>query len=346
MGALEIQLLVVLLVIVIAAAIFVFRYLSKVQTFDLVEYERIAVFKHTGEFISVRGPGRIRILPTFLFFSGEIVRDEDGAPVTHSNADTGRFDLRERPAYPEGRSHRQHCITADSAVVEIEPAVIYQITDPAKLVLNVQGHYDALRTAINATLLAVVGTMTLTEVITGREIIAAQTAARLTEQAERWGITLVSVEIQDITPDKEVENAMNERRAAEERAERDRQNLVVGAEARRQGAETDNQTAIALAEAEKQASITRAEAQKQAAITIAEGERAAEILRSQGAESLYKVLMNLGDGADIALRYEQIQALKNLGDSTNSKLVIVPANMAAVSDLRDIPLIEHVIPPA
>ena len=81
----------------------------------------------------------------------------------------------------------EHCITSDSAVVNIRPAVVYQITDPQKLVLNVQNHLEALRTAITATLRAVVGSMTLTDAITGREAIATQMRARLAEQADRWG---------------------------------------------------------------------------------------------------------------------------------------------------------------
>ena len=154
---------------------------------------------------------------------------------------------------------------------------------------------------------------------------------------------MISVEIQDIKPEASVERAMNERRAAEENAERDRFELVVRAQARLQGAEADNQASIARADAEKLATITKAEAQKLAAITIAEGEKEAEILRSEGVASLYKVLMGLGAGADVALRYEQIQALKNLGDSSNSKLVIVPANMAAIGGARDVSMIEQVI---
>ena len=349
MGIGEIIAIIAALTILVAVIIVLLRYWAGIVTFDLVQYERVAVFKTTGEFIGIRGPGRVRIKPVLLFFSstGEVVRDENGDPVTKADVEQGKgkFDLREQAAYPQGGSHLQHCITADSAVVTIEPAVVFQITDPAKLVLNIKNHITALRNAIKATLLAVVGTMTLTEVITGREHIASATAVRLSEQAERWGISLISVEIQDIHPAEEVEASMNERRAAEEMAERDRQDLVVRAEARRQGAAADNEAAIARAEMEKQTAVAQAEAYKQAAITRAEGDRAAEILKAEGVAALYKALMELGDGADIALRYEQIQALRNLGESSNSKLVIVPANLAAVNNVAQLPLIEGVIPP-
>ena len=307
-----------------------FLYSQNVQSYNLVQFERIAVFKDTGEFLDIRGPGLVRIRRKFLFLStGEQVRDQYGNVVADTSLPSSRFDLRENPI----QMADEHCITRDSAVVNITPSIVYQITDPEKLVLNIGNHLTALGLAAKSTLRAVVGTMSLTDVITARESIAQEMRAQLAEQADRWGINVISLEIQDIKPEMSVERAMNERRAAEEQAERDRFQYVVSAEAKLQGAAADNKATISNAEAEKQATITKAE-----------GEREAEILRSEGAASLYKVLMNLGAGADIALRYEQIQALKNLGDSSNSKLVIVPANMAAVSDVRDIPLIEQVIP--
>lgn len=340
MDAVVIVVSVVCLAFLVAALVAVISFMRKILSFPLVEYERVAVFKHTGEFVGIRGPGLVRIWPGLLFLPGEQVRDQYGHPVMDPTLASSKFDLREVATVLGD----EHCITSDSAVVNIPPAIVYQVTDPEKLVLNVQNHYDALQTAINATLRAVVGTMSLTEVITGRETIADAMRTRLAEQADRWGISVISVEIQDIKPEQSVEKAMNERRAAEENAERDRFDLVVRAEARLQGAQADNQASIALAEAEKQAIITRAEAQKQAAITIAEGEKEAEILRSEGSASLYRVLTSLDNGAEVALRYEQIQALKNLGDSSNSKLVIVPANLAAIRDLRDLPSIENMIP--
>lgn len=310
----------------------VVSFFGRVLIFPLVEYERVAVFKKTGEFVGIQGPGRIRIWPSIWFIlSGEQVRGQYGQVVTKENLEDpiSKFDLRERAE----NMHEEHCITADSAVVGVTPAVVYQITDPAKLVLNVQNHLTALGNSVTAILRSVVGGMLLTDVIAGRESIAEQVSRRLSEQADRWGINVISVEIQDVKPDPAVEQAMNERRAAEERAERDRQDLVVAAEARRQGAKADNEVTIA-----------RAEADKQAAIMKAEGEKEAELLKAEGISALYKVLMDLGSGADIALRYEQIQALRNLGDSSNSKLVIVPASMGMVGNLAELPLIEGAMP--
>lgn len=168
--------------------------------------------------------------------------------------------------------------------------------------------------------------------------------ARVTEQAERWGISIINVEIQDVKPSPEVENAMNRRRAAVETAEADlrtaelnaeavRQKYVVEADARRQGALADSE-----------ALRTQADAEKYAAIVKAEGEKEAEVLRSEGVSALYQMLRELGADADIALKYEQIQALRAMGESPNAKLVIVPENLSQINSIRDVSLTENAVP--
>ena len=124
--------------------------------------------------------------------------------------------------------------------------------------------------------------MTLTEVITGREIIATGMGQRVTEQAERWGISIINLELQRIAVSAEVERAMNQRRANEEsaeaerrtaelRAEAARQQYVVEADAKRQGAASESEALRIQADAESYAITARAE-----------GEKKAEELRAQG----------------------------------------------------------------
>ena len=315
---------------------------GKMIKYSLAEYERIAVFKNTGEFVGIRGPGEVRLRPDLgPFMDGEEVRDIYGRVVIDPESPNSRFDLRETSE----RLPAEHCITSDSAPVDVIPTIVYKITDPERLVLNVQDFHSALASSASSLLRSTVGEMTLMEVITGGQTIAERMASRFAEEASRWGIAVLSFQVDDIRPDQSVVTSMNARRAAEEDAERERQRTVVAAEARRQGAVADNEAAIARAETEKQTAIAQAEAYKQAAITRAEGDRQAEILKAEGLSALYKALMELGDGAEIALRYEQIQALRNLSESSNSKLVIVPANMAAVNNVAQLPFIEGVIPP-
>ena len=381
----EIAIVVVLALVVALAALTTWWLIKNTVSIRLAQFERITVFKSSGEFSDVRGPGNFWIWPDIKLFvlagpiiiSGEEIRGTHGQIVDNdylkgykisSRGEIGRdltglgrsrsdatidiegrsegiasristpkptFDLRETSI----NLGQEHCITRDSAVVAVHPSIVYQITDPQKLVLNISNHEQALVNAVNSALRATVGGMSLTDVITGRTRVAAEMTAALSEQADRWGITVVGVDIQDIRPGEEVEEAMNKRRAAEETAEQSRQANVVQAQAELEGSSIRNDKLLA-----------EAEAQKRAAIILAEGDKESEILKAEGAAALYKMLMDLGDGADVALRYEQIQALRNLGDSSNSKLVVVPANVAAnmttLNGLHDIPFVEGILPPA
>ena len=96
--------------------------------------------------------------------------------------------------------------------------------------------------------------------------------------------------------------------------------------------------------ADSEATKTQADAEKYAIISKAEGEREAEILRAQGVSALYSMLGELGSEVDVALKYEQIQALRTMGESANSKLIIVPANLSQISNLRDVSFIENALP--
>ena len=154
---------------------------------------------------------------------------------------------------------------------------------------------------------------------------------------------MVSVEIQDLRPGPAVEKAMTDRRAAEESAEAARMTTVITAQARREAEESENEALGARAQMEREEMISKAEVQRQAMIAQAEGERDAQKLRTEGAEAFYGMLTQLGPGVEVALRYEQIQALKSLGESPNAKLVIAPSNLTQMNGVRDIAFVEHLV---
>lgn len=284
----------------------------------LLEYERLVVFSISGRFVGVRGPGLVFI--NFGLVPG-------GAPI----------DIRDQVVSlpPE------QCITADSSVVTIRPAVVYKITDPGKMATEIRNPEEGITTATNAALRAIIGAMTLTEAITGREIIASGMGQRVTEQAQRWGISIINLELQGIAVSPEVERAMNERRANEElaeaerrtaelRAEAARQQYVVEADAKRQGAASESEALRIQAEAESYAITARAE-----------GEKKAEELRAQGLSALYATLREMGEDVEVALKYEQIQALRTIGASPNAKLVIIPENLSRFSNVGEITRLER-----
>lgn len=284
----------------------------------LLEYERLVVFSISGRFVGVRGPGLVFI--NFGLVPG-------GAPI----------DIRDQVVSlpPE------QCITADSSVVTIRPAVVYKITDPGKMATEIRNPEEGIISATNAALRAIIGAMTLTEAITGREIIATGMGQQVTEQAQRWGISIINLELQRIAVSAEVERAMNQRRANEEsaeaerrtaelRAEAARQQYVVEADAKRQGAASENEALRIQADAESYAITARAE-----------GEKKAEELRAQGLSALYATLREMGEDVEVALKYEQIQALRTIGASPNSKLVIIPENLSRFSNVGEITRLER-----
>lgn len=260
------------------------------------EFERLVVFGLTGKYAGIRGPGLVYIPPGY-----KVVE---------------RIDLRE----VVDDVQPQDCITKDNVPVSLNPIVFYKVVDPEKRVLNIRNAQEAIISIARTTLRAVVGDMELADVIAKREQIASQLKVRLAEEAERWGTHVTTVEIAELKLQPEVETAMGRRKAEVEEAEARRRATILKAEGEREAAK-----------AEKEALVIRAEAEKSAAITKAEGEKQAQILHAEGISMYYQKLAELGKGAEIALQFENIAALKKFGESQNAKLVIIPSEMRGLT---------------
>lgn len=250
------------------------------------EFKRLVVFR-LGRFIGVRGPGLTFLLP---------------------GIDRGQWvDLRENFI----NVPHQTCITKDNAPVDIDFLIYYKVMDPAKCVLNVTD-FDGAATGMATTILrAVVGDITLDDVLAKRDEINAIMRTKLDEVTERWGVKVTSVEIREILPPKSVTDAMVRQMAAE----RDRRAMVTKAEGEREAA-------IKVADGKKQAMILEAEGKKKAAILEAEGERQAAILRAEGyamaLQKVYEVARQI-DPNTMALQY--LEALKAIGQSPATKFI-------------------------
>jgi regulator of protease activity HflC (stomatin/prohibitin superfamily) len=240
------------------------------------EYQRLVVFR-LGRVTSARGPGLVLLIPV---------------------VDRGvRVDLRESffdvPPQP--------CITQDNATVAIDFFVYMKIVDAMSSVLNVVQYEGAARGIAMTTLRAVVGDMLLDAVLSKREQINDVLRGKLDEVTHRWGIKVTAVEIREILPPKEIQDAMTRQMAAE----RSRRAMVTEADGKREAA------------------IRIAEGQKQAAILEAEGQRQAAILRAEGfALALAKVfeVAHTVDSKTMSLQY--LDALKALGAAPATKLVV------------------------
>jgi regulator of protease activity HflC (stomatin/prohibitin superfamily) len=274
------------LVILIAAAVVVMA--VKI----VPEYQRLVVFR-LGRAIGAKGPGLVLLIP-FI--------------------DRGlRVDLRERffDVPP------QTTITMDNANLLIDFLVYSKVVDAMPSVLNVEDYQGASRGIAITTLRAVVGSMILDDVLAKREEINQALREKLDEVTNRWGIKVTAVEIREITPPREIMDAMTRQMSAE----RSRRAMVLEADGRRDAA------------------IRVAEGQKQAAILEAEGARQATILRAEGFAVALEKIFAIAQGVDsktMSLQY--LETLKALGAHPSTKLLIP---MEFTSLLR--PFLEHSI---
>ncbi|MBI3615341.1 MAG: SPFH/Band 7/PHB domain protein [Candidatus Omnitrophica bacterium] len=274
-----------LVILMLTVFAFVLLLLSVIRI--VPEYRRIVVLR-LGRVIGAKGPGVVIILP---------IIDQ---PVT--------ADLRE--TYLE--IPRQTCITKDNAPISIDFLIYSKVVEPVASVVQVRDYAGAAMGIATTTLRAVVGDIPLDDVLAKREQINQVLRTKLDEVTERWGVKVTSVEIREITPPKEVQEAMNKQMAAE----RSRRAVVLEADGQKQAN-------ITVAEGERQAAILTAEGAKQAAILQAEGNRQAAILNAEGyALALSKIFESAKsvDAKTMSLQY--LEALKSLGQSPSTKWVI------------------------
>lgn len=251
------------------------------------EYRRLVLFR-LGRSLGAKGPGLILLIP-FV---------DQGVNV----------DLRETffDVPP------QTCITADNASVSIDFLVYDKVIDPVRSVLEVEAFQGAARGLAITTLRAVVGAMALDDVLSKRDEINRVLHEKLDEVTDRWGIRVTAVEIREVVPPRQIEEAMTRQMAAE----RTRRATVTEAEGSREAA-------IRVAEGERQAIILRAEGGRQATILQAEADREAARLRAEGAAMALNEIYSVARGIDSkTLTLQYLDALRALGATAATKFVI------------------------
>jgi regulator of protease activity HflC (stomatin/prohibitin superfamily) len=207
-----------------------------------------------------------------------------------------RVDLREQ--YLE--VPRQTCITKDNASISIDFLVYWKVTDPVQSVVQVQDFGGATRGIAMTTLRAVVGDIPLDDVLVKREEINSVLRGKLDEVTERWGGKVTSVEIREIDPPKDIQEAMTKQMSAER----------------------SRRTMVTAAEGDRTAKITVADGEKQSAILKAEGDKQSAILRAEGYALALGKIFDIAKGLDsntMSLQY--LEALKTLGTSPSAKFI-------------------------
>ena len=250
------------------------------------EYQRVVVFR-LGRCVGERGPGLVLLIPIV-----------DRAVYVDL-----REQVREIPA--------QTSITKDNAPISIDFLWYFKVFSSTDSVLQVGNFELAAQGIATTTLRAVIGGIMLDGVLSEREAINNALRARLDEVTERWGVKVTNVEIREITPPRDVQDAMNRQLTAE----RTRRAVVTESTGTREAA-------INVAEGEKQAAILRAEGDKQSSILKAEGERQAQLLRAEGYSAALEKIFSIAKTIDhqtMTLQY--FDTLKNMAVSPSTKFI-------------------------
>ena len=253
------------------------------------DYERIARFR-LGKFEGMKGPGVVIAIP-----------------IIHS---TEKIDTRVEVL----DISRQTNITKDNVPLSIDVLVYLRVdvANAERSVLEVEDYRYAVRGLATTTMRAVTGDMALDEVLSQRDRINELIRTRLDTETERWGIKVTNVEIREVDPPADVQDAMNQQM----NSERERRAAVLQADGIKEAA-------ITVAEGEKQAAILKAEGGRQAEILNAEGDQQATVLRAQGYAEALSAIHGVAQGVDAnTMTLQYVDALKELGSGDSTKFVL------------------------
>ena len=225
----------------------------------------------------------------------------------------------------------QPVITKDNVTMQIDTVVFYQITDPKLYTYGVERPIAAIENLTATTLRNIIGDMELDHTLTSRDTINAQIRGILDEATDPWGIKVTRVELKNILPPKEIQDAMEKQM----KAERERREAILKAEgdksARILQAQGQKESMILSAEADKQSAILRAEAEKEARICRAEGE--AEAIRQvKEAEAAGIRMLNESSPTDAVITLKKLAAFEKAADGQATK-IIIPSELQGVAGL-------------
>ncbi len=215
----------------------------------------------------------------------------------------------------------QPVITKDNVTMRIDTVVYYLITDPKLYAYGVENPLQAIEVLSATTLRNIIGEMELDETLTSRDVINTRLRTILDEATDPWGIKVNRVELKNILPPPEIQDAMEKQM----KAERERREQILRAEGEKKAAilvaEGKKESTILTAQAEKEAAILRAEAIKEATIREAEG-KAEAILKVQEATAQGIAKLNEANPTKEVLTLKSFDALKEVADGKSTKIII------------------------
>ena len=214
----------------------------------------------------------------------------------------------------------QPVITKDNVTMQIDTVIYFQITDPKMYTYGVEHPLTAIENLTATTLRNIIGELELDQTLTSRDIINSKMRSILDEATDPWGIKINRVELKNILPPKEIQNAMEKQM----KAERERRESILKAEG-------EKKSAILIAEGEKESAILRADAQKQSHILEAEGQAEA-ILKVQRATAEGIKLLNEAGASDEVIKLRALEAFTAAADGKATK-IIIPSEIQGLAGL-------------
>ena len=279
-----------------------------VANIQIVQQSRAYVVERLGAFRAVWGVGLHVKLPFFE----RVVK---------------KVSLKEQVAdFPP-----QPVITKDNVTMQIDTVIYFQITDPKLYTYGVEHPMNAIENLTATTLRNIIGDMELDQSLTSRDVINSRMRSILDEATDPWGIKVNRVELKNILPPREIQNAMEKQM----KAERERRESILQAEGQKQSqilvAEGEKQSAILRADAAKQAKIMEAEAEKTAKILAAEAESEA-IMKVQQATADALKLLNEAAPNDQVVKLKALEAMTKVADGKATK-IIIPSELQGLAGL-------------
>ena len=214
----------------------------------------------------------------------------------------------------------QPVITRDNVTMQIDTVIFFQITDPKLYTYGVENPLSAIENLTATTLRNIIGELELDQTLTSRDIINVKMRTILDEATDPWGIKINRVELKNIMPPKEIQNAMEKQM----KAERERREAILRAEG-------EKKSAILEAEGEKESAILRADAKKQAAILEAEGQAEA-IIKIQQANAEGIKLVNEANASEAVIKLRALEAFTTAANGKATK-IIIPSEIQGLAGL-------------
>ncbi len=321
--------MIVILSFALLVVIFTIKGLKIIRQAETMVIERLGKYNRT----LISG---INIIWPFLDQTRDIdwkfiYEDHDGKKII-KNIKSRIIDLRET-VYDFSR---QNVITKDNVMIEINALLYFQITDAIKAVYEIVNLPDAIEKLTQTTLRNVIGEMDLDQTLASRDTINSKLRAILDEATDKWGVKVNRVELQDIKPPANIQEAMEKQM----RAERDRRAVILEAEGKKRAA-------ILESEGIKESRINKAEGEKKSNVLVAEGAAEARVkVAIAEAEAITKITESIavskGDPANYLIAVRYIETLKEMVSGKDNKVVYLPyeatgilSSIGGIKDMLD-----------